>query len=749
MRNDRWLYPLIGLLLAFMIRTSVAYAHANLIDSVPPANSTLEQSPQEIRLWFTEPLEPVFSHIDLRDSLGQRVDLPSSQVDETDRHQLFIQPGQLANGIYTATWRVVSAADGHPTEGSFAFGVGTAVSAADSGSLDEAPIPLQNAVIRWANLIALSLTLGSVGFWLFVWAPAEMSHHRASIHLNRLMWVGWVSLGLTALLMLLMQVSISAGINIVDSLTYPQLGAFITTTTFGRLWLVRAVLWLAMAGALMASRRQPRALWVALLLGALVALTQSLFSHASAAQETHAAILADWLHLLATALWAGGLVALLVTLRAARQAPQNIGRLVALFSNQMRIAVAALIITGAYAAWLHVGSVEALLHTHYGQALLVKLILVVPLLGIAVINLLWTHRRLQAGSTVWARRLRGFVAIELVLVAAILVAVGVMTSGSPARGTQARRDADAAMPQPQPYFAMEIANNQMIHLEIIPGYVGENTFVVTPYDSDGQAIEDASLIRLRFDHLENNIGQSELRPEAMGDGVYQTSGANLSLPGRWRIRMTVQRPGEFDTVVDFEADITPPPAASPVPDTAIPLPDRLLALLLTSIALIVVSTFLAVRSSANPTSRITAIFVLGVGLVVLLSTTAAIVQPATLQITNAWARPMQQGMVNAVYLTIDNPTAVDEQLIGADTSIAASVELHQTQIENGISRMEPAESIAIPSGGRADIAPGGYHIMLNDLQRDLQPGDQFDLVLHFASGSSQTITIQVRDDIAS
>src|SRR5690606_12983797 len=132
----------------------------------------------------------------------------------------------------------------------------------------------------------------------------------------------------------------------------------------------------------------------------------------------------------------------------------------------------------------------------------------------------------------------------------VLLAVAVMTSGNPARGVQARLEAAANTPQAQPYFGMEIVDNQMLHLQIVPGMVGENTFIVTPFDEDGDVIQDASLIRLRFSNLDQNLGDSELRPTLDESGEYMATGANLSTPGRWRIRMTLARPGKFDTIAD-------------------------------------------------------------------------------------------------------------------------------------------------------------------------------------------------------
>src|SRR5690606_25557157 len=94
------------------------------------------------------------------------------------------------------------------------------------------------------------------------------------------------------------------------------------------------------------------------------------------------------------------------------------------------------------------------------------------------------------------------------------------------------------------------------HLTIEPGTVGENTFYVDLYDQESNTIiDDASLIRLRFESETDNLGESELRPTLQG-GRYVVQGANLSVAGDWQIRMTIQRPNEFDTVLDFEPSIS-------------------------------------------------------------------------------------------------------------------------------------------------------------------------------------------------
>ena len=79
----RWRKFLISIILG-LLSVSPVLAHANLARSNPAANASLQSSPNEIRLWFTEPLEPNYSHFKLLDTTGQQVETPQSQIDPTD-----------------------------------------------------------------------------------------------------------------------------------------------------------------------------------------------------------------------------------------------------------------------------------------------------------------------------------------------------------------------------------------------------------------------------------------------------------------------------------------------------------------------------------------------------------------------------------------------------------------------------------------------------------------------------------------
>src|SRR5260221_8725906 len=111
----RWCIVSLMILLVLLTFQAV-WAHATLVRSEPLANSVLAAAPAEIRLWFSENIEPKFSAFVLLDSNGKTVNTPVSQPDPADALELFMQPGALPNGLYTVVWHTVSAADGHAVQ---------------------------------------------------------------------------------------------------------------------------------------------------------------------------------------------------------------------------------------------------------------------------------------------------------------------------------------------------------------------------------------------------------------------------------------------------------------------------------------------------------------------------------------------------------------------------------------------------------------------------------------------------------
>jgi uncharacterized membrane protein len=230
---------------------------------------------------------------------------------------------------------------------------------------------------------------------------------------------------------------------------------------------------------------------LALLALPLVA-SRSLTSHAVAVREDVAvAVGFDALHLIASALWAGGLLALW---RAFRRATNPfmawIEELVRRFSYLALSSVAVLILTGVYQSWIHVGSFTALLSTAYGNSLLIKLALFTAMLSYGALNLFSTRKILalalanrENARAASGRALRR-IAIECVIGLMIFGVTGLLTVLPP--GVHAQHQNAAIAPAQQTGVSAE--------KKYLPAE-GASVTIVEPQNG---AIVGTDHVRLRF-----------------------------------------------------------------------------------------------------------------------------------------------------------------------------------------------------------------------------------------------------------
>ncbi len=102
------------------------------------------------------------------------------------------------------------------------------------------------------------------------------------------------------------------------------------------------------------------------------------------------------------------------------------------------------------------------------------------------------------------------------------------------------------------------------------------------------------------------------------------------------------------------------------------------------------------------------------------------------------------GSTSAAYMTLVNGSATADALVSAATDAAEVVELHTVIMEENVMRMRPVEQIEVPANGETELRPGGFHVMLIGLQRDLNAGDTVDLTLTFANAGEVTVSAPVQ-----
>jgi len=115
------------------------------------------------------------------------------------------------------------------------------------------------------------------------------------------------------------------------------------------------------------------------------------------------------------------------------------------------------------------------------------------------------------------------------------------------------------------------------------------------------------------------------------------------------------------------------------------------------------------------------------------------------EVENAWSRATAPGAkVGAGYLTIRNKSEKADKLLGASSSAAARVETHVMEMQGQVMRMREVKGYDVPAKGSFELKPGGPHLMLVDIKRQLKEGEKVPVVLRFQNAGEIRAELVVR-----
>ena len=118
-----------------------------------------------------------------------------------------------------------------------------------------------------------------------------------------------------------------------------------------------------------------------------------------------------------------------------------------------------------------------------------------------------------------------------------------------------------------------------------------------------------------------------------------------------------------------------------------------------------------------------------------------------LAVTNAWSRSTPPGVkVGVAYFTLKNDTGKSDRLLKISSPVAESVQVHRTEILDGIARMREVAVLHVEAGQTVEFAPIGMHLMLMGLKKPLVEGQTFDLELQFEVAGTRKVAVVVRKD---
>jgi hypothetical protein len=202
-----------------------------------------------------------------------------------------------------------------------------------------------------------------------------------------------------------------------------------------------------------------------------------------------------------------------------------------------------------YAGWLHVGNLEALRSTAYGQSLLIKLGLLVFVLGLAATNLLLIERKINRRQhddvAVWSNRLSWTVALEVVLVLGVVIAVGQMTNLQPAR--------DAIVERAQQVSVSFQLDEGRAELLLAPGTVGVNQFRLEIPENQTTDETETLLWLTILSH--DDLGTREIQLSRISGDADEYHGSDLSIAGDWQFTLILREQASAPTNVVAEQTI--------------------------------------------------------------------------------------------------------------------------------------------------------------------------------------------------
>lgn len=411
------------------ILAGAAGAHATMVETLPPMQSSLERAPDKVVVRFDQAVRALAGSIEVRTADGRLVSAPPRSSGDGRLLEARLT-GTLVRGGYTVRWRALSA-DGHVGSGVFTFGVGVTPPPPSEAYGSSGP-SLSDDLARWALFVALAVLLGALGFRLLALRGADVPA-RVERRLYILAGVGVVATLEAGTASFVMRAEDALQLPF-EELLYGDLSSFASGTRFGEAFIVMTLGYAAVAALVFLAWLTDRGwlLWPAFVTGLGMAGGLSLSGHSAVEPNaTWLSPIADWVHLCAAALWAGGLVALAVCVWPV--APDLRRRAFLGFSRVAPALIGCLVVAGVYLSVLRLAAVSELWREPYGRVLLVKLGLVGLALAWGAAHHFIVRPRLERGAAGGGRIRRSLLAESAVGMAVLLAAAILVNANPPER----------------------------------------------------------------------------------------------------------------------------------------------------------------------------------------------------------------------------------------------------------------------------------------------------------------------------
>jgi copper transport protein len=556
----------VGVLLAALVLPASAFAHAALLKTVPSASVTVNSSPKQVSLLYSEAVEPRFAIVSVTDANATSETTGPPTRDPANADQLDVPLKHLRQGWYLVVWRVISV-DGHPVRGAFTFAVGPNAGPAPQfkiPSLSETAATPKLITARWATFISFMAAIGLFVLRMFVARPLRTLPRALSIAF-------WIALGVALIATPIYVLLATAEFAVRSFWSWGALIPLMRTSAFGRgyldLELVLALFAVAAAIAFWVDRPDRVRRSVAELLatgGALAAAAAAAFvpgiaGHAAQTSPRALAVPLDGVHVLSGSTWIGGLMGLLVlwgSLGAGRRLA-GLSIVVPRFSNVALTSVIVLFGSGVAASVLRLPTLASLWQTSYGQAIIVKAGILLGAMLVASFNLFKTVPRLRSPvpQLSVSGLLRGLVSTEVVLVSAAVAVAAVLSSLPPPPKALASIGSPMAHTGPGRVTQLVSSHGYQLQIGVNPNRAAVPNQFAVRLTKDGRPITGAT-VTATFTMLDMEMQSQIYKLSESSPGLYEHSAPALVMVGHWGISYGVTPHGgtPFNVLIEDRAN---------------------------------------------------------------------------------------------------------------------------------------------------------------------------------------------------
>jgi copper transport protein len=554
----RCLYGLAGIAVAALLAIVFAAgsaAHANVERSSPPEDGLLGAPPRSIELWTTERVatgsgSPEIKVLD-EDGSSDGIAVSNVRVDPNDPRHVMADVSGIGSGTYTVVWAVLSEDDGHQLNGSYGFRVAGTARAPGAATVEGETPRVWAVTTRWLTFLGVALAAAGFLYGRFVQVGVESA---AAVRRRSLSVLAG---GAVALVATLAEPFLQTRFP-PEGATKPSLGDAIASLPTA--WWLRpaALIAVIVLGVIIlgAGQRLNRTLPTLQIAGGAVALVAllglALTSHASARETWRiVAIPSIVLHQWAVGLWVGGLAQLALSwpwgqARSQESDAESASDPVRTFSRYALGLALVGIGTGVLNAGLVLPTLRSLWQSDYGEFLIAKVAILLPVLALASFHRLSLHRvAVRVGTA-----LRTTVRLEAALVLLVVLGGSILALLAPptvARGDFKTVDLAATTGSP-----VASPDDLMVRLQLTPAKPGDNQMTVLIAHADGTAIptDRIALVRLALTSLDHEAEQPDVATVPTGGG-FVSQGVQLSLDDWWRVDVLIRRLGVEDVSVPF------------------------------------------------------------------------------------------------------------------------------------------------------------------------------------------------------